>query len=173
MGTTVRRRLIFIKKTKNPHAPLPKRRRSSSDEMVGEKAKPFAPLAAPARPVVREAGWRRFAKPALAALGGVGLLVGGIVMVATSGPASRDYAEPEIRSVVSRPAVTTVRVGNPTREDIAPVAMMERPTPTDASFLASAHVRRKVSLPNISGNCKIGEGGQDMADCLRRAAAQQ
>jgi hypothetical protein len=172
MGTTVRRRLIFIKKTRNPHAPLPKRRPSSSDEMVGEKAKPFAPLAASSRPVIRKAGWQRFAKPT-AILVGIGLLAGGVAMVAMSGSASRDYAEPEIRSVVSRPSVTTVRVGNPTREDIAPVAVMERSTPTDASFLASAHVRRKVALPNISGNCMVGDGGHDVADCLRRAAAQQ
>lgn len=180
MATTVSRRLVYVKRTKNPHAPLPRKKpQAEADPMIGEKAKPFAMLAAAPRPQAKEAGWLKFVKPALlvsgiAAFGGVFAMMGG---------GTKSYSDTSSAEVRTVTAAATRRPAAPSQaakasaypgaqESVTPV-LSQRAAPTDQSFLQTAYVRKKVSLDDISGNCTVkGGGSRDVADCLRRAAGQ-
>lgn len=146
--TSVSRRLVFIKKTKNPVAPLPRKSPASgtsSEQMVGEKAKPAAVFAAPAsRSSGQASGALKFVKFA-AIFAGIAC-AGAAIAVMGNGraTASRDYAEPEARSVVSRPAVSRTAVSEPGgQENGLPAVLAQRSTPTDESFRASGYARRR------------------------------
>lgn len=178
--TTVSRRVIFtkMKKTRKPRVPLP-RRPSPSDEMVGEQAKPFVflggtvPRAVPASP-----WWQKALRPAAIALG---VLVCGACAYFLANQSSRPSYDRGAETRASA-ASSTSGGARPSRVRIAqssaypggdsvvePIVLSNRAAPTDASFRATAYVRKKVSLPNISGNCVVSDSGsRDIGECLRR-----
>lgn len=82
MGTTVSRRVIFVKSKNKRVPPKPKPAPRDDDEVVGEAARPSAPLRAmpPAQPAP---GFRPSGMLVGASLGGL-LAIGGIVAAAIS-----------------------------------------------------------------------------------------
>ena len=177
MGMTiVRRRVVgYVKKTRKPHVPLPRKR--DTDEMVGERAKPFRPLAAfVSKKPDRDGWWRRAWKPAALL---AGIVAGAALIYSLAG--SLHPASSSDRSVarVSAPAPSSSLRNNSKavaypndQAGVVEVQLSNRALPTDESFLATAYVRRKVSLPNISGNCVVtGDGSRSIGECLRQQEA--
>ncbi|CAG0963784.1 hypothetical protein RHDC4_00853 [Rhodocyclaceae bacterium] len=178
----VRRRIAGYAKAdprKKKHAPLPKRKSDPNEEMVGEEAvvsQPF--MAVSPRPRPAPTLMEKARKPILGAVAalvalGLGLAVfGGFGTGRSYADAAREY---ERASQVQ--ASTTPRRGNAVAQEypgnggaVAPVSLADRALPTDESFRATAYVRKKVNLPNASGECVIrgGEGARDFGECLRR-----
>lgn len=174
----VRRRIAGYAKvnprSKKKHAPLPKR--SEDDVMVGEAAAVqqvfmAAPRRQPERTLLEKA-WKPIGG-AVAALLVLGL---GLVMFGGVGGSGRTYADAarEYDRGTQVQASTPRRTG-PTQEypgnggAVAPISLADRSLPTDESFRATAYVRKKVNLPNISGECVISGGNaKDFSECLRR-----
>lgn len=148
--------------------------------MVGEPARHFAPLSVHVAPKPQATGWmqQRWVK-------GMAMLVGAIACsglgylvfkatgassdepVRTERAASRTHAIYEAEPTYRRPPRVTVSSGGQAIPEHP--AQTERATLTDSSFLATSYVRKKVSLPNISGNCVVkGNGALDVGECLRR-----
>lgn len=143
--TSVSRRLVYIKKTKNPVAPLPKQSRDkSSDQMVGEEAKPAATFAAPPRRIARQpSSAMKFAKFGMVLIGVVCAGAAAALISNSRSEAPRGYREPEV-AAVSRPAPSRVVESDPgTREGALPAVLAQRSAPTDESFRASAYARRR------------------------------
>jgi hypothetical protein len=144
MVTTVSRRLVYVKKTKNPRTPLP-RRPPSSKVTASEAAKPSKPFAAPVPCSVPKTGWKAYGKPA-AILAGV-LCIGVAIVAMGKVGATRSYSyEAEVRPVVSRSS--SVRVQTPISErelqgEALPSVLAQREAPTDEGFRASAYARRR------------------------------
>jgi hypothetical protein len=135
---SVSRRLVFIKKTKNPVAPLPQRSAPKNETVMERPAPRHAPVVR-AKPAERG----RVAK--LAAIF-VGLLCLGAaigVMGRAQMSASSDYAEPEIRPASSAALRAPLSASDDYREVGLPSVLSQRSAPTDDSFRASAYVRRR------------------------------
>lgn len=185
MGMSMVRRRIagYVKanpRSKKKHAPLPRRRDDSDDEvMVGEAAVESRPFMAvsPRRqpePTLLQKAW----KPVVGAL--AALLVAGVGFLVFGGSGyERSYSSYR-ETARSSPAPSQAGAGSAPRRAAGqeypgnggaapPVSLADRALPTDESFRATAYVRKKVDLPNISGNCVIrGDGARDMDECLRR-----
>jgi hypothetical protein len=112
---------------------------------------------------------------------GVAALGGAVYLIGKSRPPSYDDSPArEVRSMASslpsratpalpRAARATDHAG--AQERTEPVVLSQRAAPTDESFLATAYVRKKVSLPHLSGECTVSGGGsRDVAACLRQMA---
>lgn len=177
--TTVSRRVIFtkMKKTRKPRVPLP-RRPSPSDEMIGEEAKPFVFHGGTVpRPVTVGPWWQKALRPAAISLGVLVCAAGAYFLSSQTSRSSYDRGT-EARAAAASSSVgagrSRVRIAQSSaypggEAAVEPVVLSNRAAPTDESFRATAYVRKKVSLPNISGNCVVGEsGGRDIGECLRR-----
>lgn len=176
--TLVSRRVIppSRKAPQKRQAPPPPRREESGD-MVGERAKPFAAFAAPRRPPPPQTWWQKALKPAAISLGVlVSCGFAYILYKASPTPSSGNNTDFAAYSgaTTSGGGAAARRAGRagvyPGNEGaMAPIDLSARTGLTDESFLATAYVRRKVSLPNISGNCVVtGNGSRDVGECLRQ-----
>ena len=180
----VRRRIAGYAKVKGrkPRPPLPLRQ--DDWEMVGERARPYVPMVALGpRPAPPRSWWQKAWKPFASSVG-VLLCCGFayIVFNSSSRPSYRDATEaaqyPRTASASSgvsssprRSGRTSSYPGNEGAPDT--IVLSNRSTPTDESFRASAYVRKKVSLPNISGDCVVkGSGSRDIGECLRQQGGQ-
>lgn len=180
----VRRRIAGYAKAdprKKKHAPLPRRKSSSPDDdvLVGEEAvesRPFMAVSPRPRPEPTLLG--RTWKPAVGAVAALLLIGVGYFVFGGSGY-DRSYSS--YREASSSPARSYSGQGSAPRRGAAPqeypgnggaaapVSLADRALPTDESFRASNYVRKKVNLPNISGECVIkGDGAKDFGECLRR-----
>lgn len=177
--TMVSRRVmnIKVKRTSKPRVPLP--RRSTSDEMVGEKAKPFVMRAAAPRVEAPRAWWQKAIKPA-AICAGILVCAGFGYLLSNASSRSSYERTTEVRSApvptvsFGRQRGVTLADGMPGQAISENIALSNRPTPDERSFRASGYVRSKVALPNISGNCVVRDRGeQDVGACLRRQMEQQ
>lgn len=180
----VRRRIAGYAKVdprKKKHAPLPRRKSNPDDDvMVGEEAvvsQPF--MAVSPRPRPEPTLMERARKPILGAVAALVALGLGLAVFGGFGSSGRSYADAarEYDRASQTQAATTPRRGNAVAQEypgnggaVAPVSLADRALPTDASFRATAYVRKKVNLPNASGECVIrgGEGARDFGECLRR-----
>lgn len=183
MGVSmVRRRIAGYAKVKGkPRAPLPQRKKS--DEMVGEPARPHTPMAAFApRQLPPKTWWQKAWKPVVGALGVLACCGFAYFVVNSSSRTSYDYSAdsaqyPRTTSSSSSMSSAARRGGQAAAypgSTGAPenLVLSNRSTPTDESFRASAYARKKVSLPNISGDCVVKGGSLDIAECLRRQGGQ-
>jgi len=179
----VRRRIAGYAKVKRKRIPAP-RRVDPNEQMVGEAAtvRVYAPRAAVGRSVVAKPWWHGIWKP-LAIGSGVtaGCLIAFFFMKSPGGDSSSRTAERnEYHRSVSLPhsrvvGAVEVRRGGASfaGERAAPqeVVLSQRSAPSADSFRASGYARKKVYLPEISGNCTVGGSGtQDIAECLRQQA---
>ncbi len=179
----VRRRIAGYAKVKKKRIPVP-RRKDPSEEMVGEAAvRIYAPMAAVGRSVEAKPWWHGIWKP-LAIGSGVtaGCLIAFFVMKGPGGgdSSSRSAERNEYHRSVSLPHSRTVGAVEVRRggasfagERAAPqeVVLSQRSAPSVESFRAAGYTRKKVYLPEISGNCTVGgSGAQDIAECLRQQA---
>jgi hypothetical protein len=176
--TTVSRRVAGfakVKKAAKPHAPMP--RRDTPNVMGGRRTTPVVTVPVERKEAIQRTWWQRAAKPVGMAIGALACC-GCIFVVATAKPAAtgtlyayRADSESAPVTAPSRAAQTSTGASLYSGSD-APqqeIVLSNRSTPTDESFLASAYVRRKVSLPNISGNCVVtGSGSRDVGECLRQ-----
>lgn len=177
----VRRRIAgYVKanpRSKKKHAPLPKR--SEEETMVGEAAIVSRPFVAPVRrppPTFFERAW----KPAAGVLGALLALTIGILIFNSPGRSSsyssyRETTTSPAPQSYTGPGTSPRRNGGAAQEypgnggAAPPISLADRALPTDESFRATAYVRKKVNLPNISGECVISGGNaKDFGDCLRR-----
>lgn len=179
----VRRRIAgYAKVTRKPRAPLPKRKKD--DELVGEQARPSAPMAAfNPRKAQPKTWWQKALKPAAIAL--TLLLGAGLAYLVLKSPArpaydySADTAQyprtPSSAAMSAAARRSGHTFGTSSSEGGTDgVVVSNRSTPTDDSFRASGYVRKKVLLPNISGECVVkGNGTRDIGDCLRRQEEPQ
>lgn len=177
----VRRRIAGYAKVKKKRIPV-SRKRDPNEEMVGEAAvvRVYAPTAAVGRAVEAKPLWHGLWKP-LAIGSGVaaGCLIAFFVM--KSPGRSGDYSSaqrPEYPRSASLPharvvgasAARHVEATSTGTGGSAEVTLSSRRTQTDDSFRATAYARKKVYLPEISGNCVVtGAGARDIAECLRQA----
>lgn len=174
----VRRRIAGYAKVKKKRIPVP-RKRDPNEEMVGEAAvRVYAPMAAVGRSVEIKPWWHGIWKP-LAIGSGVatGCLIAFFVM--KSPGRSDDYSSaqrptpprsaslPHAR-VVGASAARHVEATSAGTGGSTEVVLSNRHAQTDESFRATGYARKKVYLPDISGNCS-GNGAQ-IADCLRQQA---
>lgn len=181
----VRRRIAGYAKGKKKRAPVP-RRSEPNEEMVGEQAvRMYSPMAAVGRTIAPKPWWHGIWK-SLAI--GSGVIVGCVLAFAVIKSPTRSYADtaaerrdyprsavlPHSRVVGAVEArrgetgVTGAKEDAGSRE----IVLSNRAAPTDMSFQATAYVRKKVYLPEISGNCVVGNGSQDMGECLRRQVGE-
>lgn len=179
----VRRRIAGYAKVKKKRIPVP-RRMDPNEQMVGEEAvvRVYAPSAAVGRAVEAKPWWHGIWKPLAIGSGvTVGCLIAFFVMKAPGGDSSSRSAERnEYHRSVSLPHSRTVGAVEVRRggasfagERAAPqeVVLSQRSAPSVESFRAAGYTRKKVYLPEISGNCTIGGGGaQDITECLRQQA---
>lgn len=175
----VRRRIAGYAKVKKKRIPVP-RKRDPNEQMVGEEAvvRVYAPTAAVGRAVVAKPWWHGLWKP-LAIGSGVaaGCLIAFFVM--KSPGRSDDYSSaqrPEYPRSASLPHARVVGASAARRVEATSagtggsteVVLSNRRAQTDDSFRATGYARKKVYLPDISGNC-TGTGAQ-IAECLRQQA---
>lgn len=134
--TSVSRRLVFIKKTKNPVAPLPQRSAPTREAVVERQESRPRPMV-----VAKPADSRRPAKLAAIFFGllCLGAAIGAMGRAQIS--ASADYVERETRSSAASQA--PLSASDDYREAGLPAVLSQRSAPTDESFRASAYVRRK------------------------------
>lgn len=178
----VRRRIAGYAKVKTKRIPVPRRPRSSDpdEQMVGEEAivRVYAPRAAVGRSVEAKPWWHGLWKP-LAIGSGVaaGCLIAFFVM--KSPDRSDDYSSaqrPEYPRSASLPharvvgasAARHVEASSAGTGGSTELVLSNRSAQTDDSFRATGYARKKVYLPDISGNCT--GSGQEIAECLRRQA---
>lgn len=176
----VRRRIAGYAKVdprKKKHAPLPRRKSDPNEEMVGEEAVVSQPFMAAPRPRPEPTRLERAKKPILGAVAALLALGIGFAVFGGFGSSGRSYAEAarEYDRASQAQAATTPRRGTAVAQEypgnggaVAPVSLADRALPTDESFRATAYVRKKVNLPNASGECVIREGARDFGECLRR-----
>lgn len=184
----VRRRIAGYAKVKRKRPALP-RRHDPNDQLVGEGARVYAPMAAVGRAVAPPPWWQKYAKPlGFGFLAIVGGLVALLIMKGPSRPAYDSSAErPEyprsaslshsrvVGAVAARsggPAMAGARSGDHLGGSNE-VVLSNRATPSEDSFRATGYARKKVFLPDISGNCTVtGSGGKDIGECLRQQAGE-
>lgn len=196
---TVSRRMMVVRVPKGKlkrKAPECERPQSGTEQMVGEAGRGFVPLATHApEAVVEKAWWQKSWRPVVMLLvfatagglfaSGAMFLLGKVAPELSSketnyvdiGIKSRKSAHTASQSPLSAPTPQygsvssgsyTAGVSSASSEG-AIGSMSEPMLASDESFMASSYVRRKVSLPNISGNCVVrGNGSIDVNDCLRR-----
>lgn len=176
----VRRRIAGYAKAdprKKKHAPLPRRKSDPNEEMVGEAAVERAPFMAVSPRARPEPTWMERARmPVLGAVAALVVLGLGLAIFGSFGqPTYADVAREYDRASQTQASTTPRRSAAVAQEypgnggAIVPVSLADRSLPTDESFRATAYVRKKVNLPNISGECVIkGDGAKDFGECLRR-----
>lgn len=183
----VRRRIAGYAKVKRKSAPLPKKSGPADGPMVGDEVRVYAPLAAVGRTGAPRSTWQKLWKPVVI---GSGLLVGCIVAFMVMKSPTRAYSggveRQDYPKSSSLSASHVVGASAARRSGAAPssngqgnlgggemVVLVNRTAPTDASFRASAYVREKVFLPNVSGDCVVGgNGARDINDCLRQQGGE-
>lgn len=136
--SSIRRRMVFVKKTKNPRAPLPQRRTSSSRESKSESV--F--VAPPPRPTT---GWEKYGKPAaiFVGLACVGIL-GGVLFSYSPTERTYDRAEASPKPIVIDQARPVIAIpGVETAQPALPDMLSQRTAATDESFRASSYTRLK------------------------------
>lgn len=176
----VRRRIAGYAKVKKKRVPLPKKSGPADGPMVGDAVRVYAPLAAVGRSGASRSRWQTLWKPVVI---GASLLVGCIVAFMVMKSPSRSYPPAyERQDYPKTSALSASRIvgasaarrsgsassngqGNVGGGEM--VVLVNRGVPTDDSFRASAYVREKVFLPNVSGDCVVG-GALDINDCLRQ-----
>lgn len=181
----VRRRVAGYTKARPKHRPrAPQREPRDDEQMVGEQARPAAPMSAMGarRAPSRSSPWQKAAKPATVAAGI--LLFCGIAFVALKDTvrfASGYRAAGESsHAAASSGAGLSSRRGGQSSEyprgsaDTVEVVLSNRSAPTDESFLAAGYARKKAVLPaaadsGVSGECVVKGGGvADINECLRQ-----
>lgn len=138
--TSVSRRLVYIKKTKNPVAPLPRK------EPQPTSARAASTTPAPARVVrpvaVPSSGVKLFRSAAIF----VGLVCAGaaVAMMGQARSRSADYAEQEITPAAPPPAPRSAMNPSDDYQTVGlPSVLSNRAAPTDESFRAAAYARRR------------------------------
>lgn len=179
----VRRRIAGYAKVKGkakPRAPLPPRKKAEDEEMVGEAARVYTPMAAVApRQLPPRSWWQKAWKPAAGSVGVLLCCGFAYFVLNSSSRSSYDYsaeavqyprtssASAGVSSVSRRSGQASAYPGN--NVATGNIVLSNRSTPTDESFRATAYVRKKVSLPNLSGDCVVkASGGLDIGECLRQ-----
>lgn len=142
--TSTTRRLVFIKKTKNPVVPRPQRREAPSG---ASDAKPSATFAAPVRRPAAASGGNKLMKFAALFAGVVCL---GAAAGAMSGkqraPSAPEYELREISQTAVRPSFDRTETPLTERElrgEPLPAMLAQRSAPTDEGFRASIYARRR------------------------------
>jgi len=176
----VSRRVVGHTKGKRKSA-APAHQSLGAGEMIGERAPKFVPMMAGAAPKPAAGIWSQ-----KSLLKGLAMLVGALLCASLAyfvfkgrSDTSRDrteQAELQVSRAASPAAASPMhrRPGRPAvsagGQDVSQnPALAERSGLTDTSFLATAYVRKKVALPNISGVCTVkANGAIDVEDCLRR-----
>ena len=177
MSMVSRRVAGYRKGKRKSMAPPPPR--AAQEESLRESAQRFAPFAVRAAPPTGFWSQKSLLK-GMALLGGA-IVCGGLAYFvlkeggnassssAYAPPARTEFAAARPPSDPSFRRQSRVSVSAGGQTPAHSVAGADRALPTDNSFLATAYVRKKVSLPNISGVCVVkGNGSIDVAECLRR-----
>lgn len=192
MGVSmVRRRIAGYAKVKpKPRAPAPRRNDDDNEQMVGERPKPSAPLAAFAvRQAPQRTWWQKAGKP-IAIAAGILVLCGvafmalkDTVQFASGYSTSANSNSSASSSSAHSGADSSPRRGGQSsaypdgHAGAEEVVLSNRSIPTDESFLAAGYARRKVALPKaapsgapgMTGECVVTGGGiTDINECLRQ-----
>jgi hypothetical protein len=124
---------VYVKKTKNPVAPLPK---AHAQERSARATDDVAPMRRPT--AVRSPAPQKLLKSAVIFIG----LVCAGAAVATMGRARTLPSYAEVNARMSGAAVT-INVADDQPSGGLPTLLSQRPAPTDESFRATGYARRK------------------------------